>query len=85
MPWNGAGGQNIEHTHMLLILSSVFFVCFFLAYSCNLVLLARRSSGELHCPATALIYINTLQDLKSRNYLKDFLLNFICINTELQK
>ena len=49
MPWGGAGGQNIEHPHTLAILS-----CF--CFKCILVLLARRSSGELLCPATALIY-----------------------------
>ena len=30
MPWGGAGGQNIEHPHTLVILSSFFFVLFFL-------------------------------------------------------
>ena len=25
MPWGGAGGQNIEHPHTLVSLSSVFF------------------------------------------------------------
>ena len=45
MPWGGAGGQNIEQPHTLVI----FLV------KCILVLLARRDSGELRCPATALI------------------------------
>ena len=50
MPWGGVGGQNIEHPHTLVIMSSLFF-CF------ECVLLARRSSGELHvrCPTTPLI------------------------------
>ena len=30
MPWGGAGGQNIEHPHTLVILSSFFFFFFFL-------------------------------------------------------
>ena len=56
MPWGGAGDQNIEHT--LVILSSFFFVlfCFVLfCFKCILVLLLRRSSGELCYSATALI------------------------------
>ena len=48
MPWGGAGGQNIEHPHTLAILSSFVLLCI-------LVLLARHSSGELCCLATALI------------------------------
>ena len=63
MPWGGAGGQNIEHPHTLVILSS-FSCCF----KCLLVLLARQSSGELHCPATALIIIVIL-------YIPDSLTN----------
>ena len=31
MPWVGAGGQNIEHPHTLVILSSFFFFFFFCA------------------------------------------------------
>ena len=50
-PLGGTRGQNIEHPHNLVILSSFFFCCF----KCILVLLARHSSGELRCPATALI------------------------------
>ena len=49
MPQGGAGGQNIKHPHTPAILSSFF--CF----KCILVLLARNSSGELRCSATALI------------------------------
>ena len=56
-PWGGAGGQNTEHPHTLVILSSfiyLFFFFFFFCFKCILVLLARHSSGELRCPATAL-------------------------------
>ena len=51
MPWDGAGGQNVEHLHTL---DSDFEVDFFV--KCILVLLARRDAGELRCHATALIY-----------------------------
>ena len=54
MPWGGAGGQNIEHPHTLVSLSSFFFVKYIL------ILLARCESGELRCPATALILIMEL-------------------------
>ena len=47
MPWSGAAGQNIEHPHTLVILSSFF--------KCVLVLLARCNSDELRCPMTTLI------------------------------
>ena len=50
MPLGGAGGQNVEYLHTQVILSSFF--------KCILVLLARRSSGELRCSATALIVQN---------------------------
>ena len=58
MPCGKAGGQNIEHPHTLVILSSFFFFFFFLfCFKCILVLLVRRSSGELRCSGTALIFI----------------------------
>ena len=57
MAWGGAGGQNIEHLHTLAILSSFF--CF----KCILVLLARHSSGELRCSATALIILAGNEDM----------------------
>ena len=53
MPWGGAGGQNIEHPHTQVSLSSVVF--FFVKWI--LILLARHDSGELCCPATALIQV----------------------------
>ena len=52
MLWGGAGGQNIEHPH---ILSGFEFIFFFV--KCILILLARRDSGKLRCPATALIVV----------------------------
>ena len=52
MPWGGAGGQNIEHT--LVILSSFFLFVLF-CFKCILVLLVRRSSGELRYSAAAFI------------------------------
>ena len=48
----GAGGQNIEQPHTLANLSLFIFI---FCFKCILVLLARRTSGELCCPATALI------------------------------
>ena len=71
MPWGGAGGQNIEHPHTLAILS-----CF--CFKCILVLLAKRSSGELLCPATALIYGDLkkiILELSSKAILKKL---FVC-------
>ena len=52
MPWGGVGGQNIEHPHTLVGLS--LFIYFFFV-KCILILLARRDSGKLCCPVTALI------------------------------
>ena len=56
MPWGRAGGQNIEHLHTLVILSSFFFFCF----KCIVVLLVRHSSGDLRCSGTALIEMEEL-------------------------
>ena len=53
MPWDGAGGQNIEHSHTLVSISVKYI----------LVLLA----GELPCPATALISIY-ITGFVSRHY-----------------
>ena len=50
MPWGGAGGQNVEYPHSFAVLSYFYF-----CVKCILVLLAAHNSGELHCPATALI------------------------------
>ena len=50
MPWGRAGGQNIEHPHILEILSSFFLL------QMHLVLLVRRSSGELPYSGTSLIH-----------------------------
>ena len=51
-----AGGQNTKHPHTLPILSSFFFFFFFFfCFKYILVLLAKHSPGELHCPAIALI------------------------------
>ena len=57
MPWGGAGGQNIEHPHTLVILSS------FLLLQMHLLLLARRSSGDLRCSATAFIILRVLDGM----------------------
>ena len=60
MPWGGAGGQNVEHPHTLAILSSfiyLFILLFFFCFKCIFVLLARCSSGEIRCSATALIHL----------------------------
>ena len=56
MPWVGAGGQNIEYPHTLVILSS--YLCVLQMHF--IVLLVMRSSGELRCSATALIIIYIL-------------------------
>ena len=53
MPWDGDGGQNIEHLLTLVSLSSFLFV------SCISILLARHDSGELRCPAISLIYLRS--------------------------
>ena len=52
MPCGRAGGQNVEHPHTLVILSS--FSCF----KCILVLLVRHSSGKLRCSGTAVIVLS---------------------------
>ena len=64
MPWDEAGGQNIEHPHSLAILSSFFFFFFFFCFNCILVLLARHSSGELRCSVTVLITLSVMAKFK---------------------
>ena len=57
MPWGRSGGQNIDFEFIIIIIIIIifFFFFFFFCFRCILVLLVRRSSGELHCSGTALI------------------------------
>ena len=58
MIWGRPGGQNTEHPHALVILSSFSF--FWLQMHFMVVLLVRHSSGKLRCSGTALMCFSCL-------------------------
>ena len=74
-----AGVQNIEHPLTLVIFELHLF-----CVECIFILLARRDSGELRCPATALIKYFSHFSLACTKYRKAIVKHPSCLHPYLR-